>query len=154
MTRKPKWNGPNQRAYTFDLGFSWGLLLLTASSPESGPRWPAPLCARRLSLPAWTGPPVPSSPHTPSAPACLASTWPHCPLANPSLTVHIPDGATPHPHNNSCHVLSTYYVPDEVLSTLHVIIFLILRIILIEISSNIISVLQIWKMRLKRWPKQ
>lgn len=156
MTQQPEWNGPNQRDYTCDLGFSWGFLLLIASSPGSGPTWPAPVCAWCLRLPAWTGTPwtlihVLSSRHTVSAPVCSARAWPRCFLANPSLTMHIPSGTTLQPHNNSCHVLSTYYVPDDVLSAFHVIIHLILRIIFFEISYNIISIVQILKRRSKRW---
>lgn len=108
---------------------------------------PEPSC---LDGPPWTLIHVLPSRHTVSAPVCFARAWPCCFLANPSLTMHIPGGRTLHPHNNSCHVLSTYYVPDDVLSAFYVIIHLILRIIFFEISSNIISIVQIRKRRSKR----
>lgn len=107
---------------------------------------PEPSC---LGCASWPLIRVPSSPHTPSAPVCSAGADPTVSWPTP-LTVRVAGRTTLQPHSTSWHVLSTCYVPADVLSASHVIIHLMLRTILFETSSIIISILLKRKMRSKR----
>lgn len=148
LTQQPKWYGlKDEEPVPTIWGLqrhSWGLLLLTASSPGSGSRHSTPVCAWCLSLPAWTRPSwtlicVLLNQLSTWALFCLSCARPHCFLASPFLAVRIPGVSTLHLCSSSSPGLSTHHTPDEVWSTLHGMSHIILRTTFFEISSIMVN---------------